>query len=218
MKVGATDMRIVQKNAYPWNGALSFTLYPEKATSFSFRLRIPGWARNEAIPSGLYHFEQALQQQAVIRVNGKEVHYTMDKGYAVLTQQWKSGDVVTLDLPMPVRRIQADTAVKADIGRVALQRGPLIYCAEWKDNNGLTSNLLMPKQVQFTASYQPGMLNGIMVLHAKIPAVQIEGGDRIATKEQTLTAIPYYSWANRGVGEMQVWFPEKIKAFDIISQ
>ncbi len=111
---------------------------------------------------------------------------------------------------MEVRKVIANENVKDDIGKIALQRGPIMYCAEWIDNNGKTSNLFIPSATQFNYEYKAGLLNGVMVLKAEVPAVVIKG-DTINTIKQSFTAIPYYSWANRGKGEMNVWFPRKMQ-------
>jgi DUF1680 family protein len=158
-------------------------------------------------------------QQATININGKPVAYQLQNGYAVLSRKWRKGDVVNVTLPMEVRRVHANPRVKDDLGKVALQRGPVVYCAEWTDNQGQASNLLVPSGTQFKANYQPNLLNGVTTLTAQVPAVQVSAdGTAVNTVPQTLTAIPYYAWANRGKGEMTVWFPEKITSLDLLSQ
>jgi len=120
---------------------------------------------------------------------------------------------------MEVRRVHANLLVKDDRGKVALQRGPVVYCAEWQDNNGKASNIIVPADAAFTASYQPGLLNGVTTLTATVPVVQLDAsGTSVSTAPRTLTAIPYYAWANRGKGEMTVWFPEKVTSLDLLSQ
>lgn len=101
---------------------------------------------------------------------------------------------------------------------MALQRGPIMYCAEWIDNDGKASNLVMPMNTEFQATFNPELLHGVEVLKSKVPAVVIENnGQTIQTREQNFVAIPYYSWANRGKGEMMLWFPEKVKDIDIVA-
>jgi DUF1680 family protein len=118
---------------------------------------------------------------------------------------------------MEVKRITANKNIKDDIDKVALQRGPLVYCAEWPDNNGKTSNIIMPAGTPFTNEFKPDLLNGIMVLKAQVPVVTINNNE-ISTVKQSFTAIPYYSWANRGKGEMMVWFPEQVKGIDLLTK
>ncbi|MDO7873313.1 glycoside hydrolase family 127 protein [Hymenobacter sp. ASUV-10] len=210
-------LRITQQNNYPWDGELQFTVSPASATAFNLLVRIPGWARNEAVPSSLYSFAQPATQAVSIRVNGRPVAYTLRDGYAVLARTWRKNDVVAVSLPMEVRRVVAHPLVKDDQGKVALQRGPVIFCAEWPDNHGLTSNLLLPAATPLTATYQPALLGGVMTLTATVPAVLVEPA-AVRTVPQTFTAIPYYAWANRGKGEMTVWLPEKLTAVDLLSQ
>jgi uncharacterized protein len=121
-------------------------------------------------------------------------------------------------LPMEIRKVVANEKVKSDIGKVALQRGPIMYCAEWVDNNGKAANIVMPFDTELQASFNPDLLNGIEVLKSKVPAVVIgDNGETIQTKTQNFMAIPYYAWANRGKGEMMMWFPEKVKDVDLIA-
>ncbi len=218
LNVDGKAVELVQQNNYPWNGDLKFIVSPKKGVlPFTLKVRIPGWAKNVAIPSDLYTFQTASSSTAIITVNGEAVPYEMANGYAVLNRSWKKNDVVEVKLPMEVRRVTANEKVKDDIGKVALQRGPLMYCAEWPDNNGRTSNIILPASTVFTTEYQPSLLNGVMLLKADVNALMIKD-DRVNTVKQSFVAIPYYAWANRGKGEMMLWFPEKIKDLDIITK
>jgi DUF1680 family protein len=119
---------------------------------------------------------------------------------------------------MEVQKIAASEKVKDDIGKVALQRGPLVYCAEWPDNGGKVANLIVPTTASFTAEYKPSLLNGVVVIRSEVPAIEIgEGGQSIQTVKKPMTAIPYYAWAHRGRGEMTVWFPQQVKDIDIVT-
>ena len=216
--ISGKPVKITQQNNYPWDGDLKFSVNTKSTLPFSLMLRIPGWAKNEAIPSDLYSFQNISNKKVIIKINGKEVDYNVGKGYAVLNRTWKKNDVVEMVLPMEVRRVVANANVKNDIGRVALQRGPLMYCAEWIDNNNKAANLIMPAGTQFSATYSADLLNGIEVLKAEVPAILIDNkGEDLHTVKQAFVAIPYYAWANRGKGEMMVWLPEKIKDVDIVS-
>ena len=209
-------VEIAQQNNYPWDGDLKFVVSPAKALDFSLLMRIPGWARNSVIPSDLYSFENNSDKKVVIKINGAETEYAIENGYAVLERKWKKGDVVELSLPMEVRRVIANEKVKNDAGKIALQRGPLIYCAEWKDNDGKASNIIIPENAVFTAEFKPDLLNGVTILKSEVPAIAIDNnGLQLTTTKKTFTAIPYYAWANRGKGEMTVWFPVRIKEVEI---
>jgi uncharacterized protein len=211
-------INIIQDNNYPWNGDLRFSVNPQSPVAFNLRLRIPGWAQNEAIPSDLYTFAEPVSRKVEIKVNGKAVDYAVDKGYALISRTWKKGDIVEMILPMEVRKVVANPKVKFDIGKVAIQRGPLIYCGEWVDNNGKVSNIILPKDAAFTKS-QRGELNGIIALTTDALAVKIDSNNNtISTVKQPLTAIPYYAWAHRGKGEMMIWFPTTVKDIDLISR
>src|SRR5690242_1614227 len=160
LKIKNKDVAITQQNNYPWNGDLKFIINPKSSFDFSMLIRIPGWAKNEAIPSDLYAFENNSDQKVSITINGKEVPYQMKNGYAVIDRKWEKNDVVEVKLPMEVRKVTANSNVKNDIGKVALQRGPIMYCAEWIDNNGKAANIVLPANITFQAEFNPTLLNG----------------------------------------------------------
>ena len=219
LMVDHKSVKITQQNNYPWDGALAFTIDPASPTEMDLNIRIPGWVQNQAIPSSLYTYENPSEQKIEIKVNGKAVDYKMVKGYAVISKKWKKNDKVTLTMPMGVQRVVANTALLDDNGKVALQRGPLMYCAEWKDNGGMATNIILPKNTVFETAYEPTLLNGVMVLKANVKSVDIDAATQIITTEnKTMTAIPYYSWANRGKGEMTVWFPEQVTAVQLYNK
>jgi DUF1680 family protein len=219
LMVQQKPVTVIQQNNYPWDGDLKFTVSPKSAAqTFSLMIRIPGWAQNTAMPSDLYAFENAAEKNATIKINGSPVDYTLENGYAVLSKAWKKGDVVEVNLPMEVRRVVASDKLKEDAGKIALQRGPIMYCAEWPDNNGRASNIVLPAGINFSSEFKPGMLNGITILKAEATVlVTDEKANTVTTIKQPFVAIPYYAWANRGKGEMTVWFPEKIKDIEIVT-
>ena len=217
--VDGKPISISQQNNYPWDGDLKFTVSPKSAFGFSMMIRIPGWARNQEIPSDLYSFKNNTNDSVAIAVNGKSANYSLQNGYAVLNRTWQKGDVVDVRLPMNVRRVIANEKVKNDEGKVALQRGPIVYCAEWVDNGGKASNIVMSADATFTTEYGKDLLNGVVLIKSEVPVIKIDdNGESISTKKQAFTAIPYYAWANRGKGEMQLWFPEKIKDVELLSR
>ena len=151
-------------------------------------------------------------------MNGEVVDYKTENGYAILNRTWHKNDKVEVELPMEVRKVVANNKVKDDVGKIALERGPLMYCAEWIDNNGNAANLIVPANTEFTSEFNPGKLNGLEEIKAEVPAIVIgDNGEGIKTVQQSFTAIPYYAWANRGKGEMMMWFPEKIQDVDLIA-
>jgi DUF1680 family protein len=212
-------LKITQQNNYPWNGALAFTLDPATSMDMNLKIRIPGWAQNQAIPSDLYTYQQAPAQKVTIKVNGKPVDYQLQNGYAVISKKWKKNDKVEVSLPMDVQRVVSNDKLPDDVGKIALQRGPIMYCAEWKDNDGKASNIIIPKSTAFTTEYKADLLNGVTVLKAAVKSINIDAeGQNISTQNKTLTAIPYYSWANRGKGEMMVWFPQQVKSVELLTK
>jgi len=203
LKVNEKKIKITQVNNYPWNGNLMFKVDPESPSVFNLRIRIPGWSRSKAIPSDLYSFENLSSSKIEIKLNGKPLKYHIENGYAVVNRKWKKGDQVQMNLPMDVKKITANKALVDDRNKIALQRGPIIYSAEWKDNDGKVSDLMIPDNAIFKPQYEKDILNGITVLKGEA----IRSGDlKKGTKKVVLTAIPYYTWANRGPGEMTVWF------------
>jgi DUF1680 family protein len=218
LSVRNKPVQVVQTNNYPWDGGLTFTINPKAAAAFNLLVRIPGWAQNKAVPSTLYQFQSESAEKPVIKVNGAVIDYTIANGYATIKRTWKKNDKVEVNLPMEVRRVVANDKLKEDIGKVALQRGPLMYCAEWKDNNGKAGNIIMPNSAAFTTEFKPELLNGVIVLKSDVPAVVINSNENIGTVKQPFMAIPYYSWANRGKGEMAVWFPTQVTDIEVLSK
>ncbi|MBS1662781.1 MAG: glycoside hydrolase family 127 protein [Bacteroidetes bacterium] len=210
---------ITQQSNYPWDGNIHLKLNTTKPTAFALLLRIPGWARGEAIPGGLYKFGNTTTEPVKVLVNGAPVDVTIDKGYAVINRTWKKNDSIDLVLPMAVQTVMASDSVKEDIGKVALQRGPIVYCAEWVDNNNRTGNLLLPQGSAFSSTYQPGLLNGIVTLKGNGKRIDVDPvALQVSTRETGIVAIPYYAWANRGKGEMNIWFPQKLTDVDLLTR
>jgi hypothetical protein len=204
LKAGGTDLEIVQTTEYPWKGDVRIEVKPAKEAEFTLAVRVPGWAQNRPVPSDLYTYTEAAEGAPALKLNGEAMELKVDKGYALVSRTWKAGDVVELSLPMPVRRVAANEAVEEDRGRVAVERGPLVYCAEGPDNDGRVTNLVLSDGAALVAETRPDLLNGVVVIKGEAEALSEKGGKIIAEKK-TVTLIPYYSWANRGRGEMTVW-------------
>ena len=203
--VGGNEVTVVQKTRYPWSGDVKFTLNPKKAGRFDLSLRIPGWVKGKPVPSDLYRYEDASPAEWTIKVNGKPVSPELVDGYAGLDREWKSGDVVELQLGMPVRRVACHPAVTTNEGLVALERGPVVYAFEGVDNKGSVFDIALPPSSKVTPSYKEDLLGGVVVLG-------VEGAKRVARKDGKIvetsaqaTAIPYAVWNNRGNSPMSVW-------------
>ena len=199
-------IEIEQVTQYPWDGKITMKINPAKSGTFSILVRLPGWSRNQVFPTDLYRFKKMGTGKVTIRLNGKNASYSVANGYAVISKTWKQGDLLEVNLPMEVRELTANPAIADDLGKVALQRGPLVYCTEWADNKDAgVLNLLLNKESKYTTKHLPDLLNGITILQTIGKRVEKTGEKGILLKEQSITAIPYYAWANRGPGEMSVW-------------
>jgi len=219
LQVNNQNIQIKQENNYPWDGNLKFTILTEKACDFNLQIRIPGWATNNAMPNNLYRFSNHSNAAFTIHVNGKPAEFQIQNGYAILKRVWNKNDQIEVELPMETRRVVSDSLIVDNIGKSSIQRGPLMYCAEWIDNAGNTSNIILPKTASFASSFNPKLLNGVMILKSQASQIEISSnGLEIKTQSKPFTAIPYYAWANRGKGEMTVWIPEKITATEIITK
>lgn len=208
------SLKITQETRYPWDGDVKMTVTPDRPGKFTINVRIPGWARNEAVPGDLYKFLDEVKTPPTLKVNGRKVALKLEKGYASLNRSWKSGDVIELNLPMPVRRVLANEHVAEDAGKVALQRGPLVYCVEWPDvKDGHVVNLLLPDSGPLAAEFRPDLLNGVEVLRGSAASLRYADARKsLARDDVPLTAIPYFAWANRGRGEMAVWLAREESA------
>jgi DUF1680 family protein len=209
-------VQVAQQTGYPWEGKVQITVSPEGKTKFPLLVRIPGWAQNQPAPGNTYRYADSTTEIYTLLVNGKSIATTPRDGYAVLEREWKKGDVVTLNLPMPVRRIAATDSVQENQNRVALQRGPLVYCVEGVDNGGKAWNLFLPDHARFkTKTYRVGS-EPVIALEAALPVVDPSSdGLNVQVAPHDIIAIPYYTWANRGPSSMQVWLPRKIKAIKL---
>jgi len=191
--MGKNKVRISQETHYPWEGNVKIFLEPENPEEFTVHVRIPGWARNEPIPSDLYSFADNSDKEPVLQVNGEITELILGKGYAKIRRKWQKGDVIELDLPMPVRIVTAHEKVKADRGKISFQRGPLVFCFEGVDNDGHVLDRAVNAEAPIRVEFKPDLLNGVHVI-----TVQDQKGE-------PLKAVPYYAWSHRGVGEMAVW-------------
>jgi len=208
--VNGSPIELKQETRYPWDGRVKLTVDPAEEQAFDVCLRIPGWCKDLETPGGLYRVaaSETDRSNVTLKINGREEIDAdkLDKGYLRISRQWSRGDVVELNLPIPIQRIEAHPNVKADAGRVALQRGPIVYCVEAVDNGGQVRHLILPPDAKLTAEHHPELLGGVTVITGKATARTPGSVER---QNVDLMAIPYYSWDNRAGGEMAVWLPEK---------
>ncbi len=197
-EIAGTPVLLREESNYPWSGDIRITIDPETPASFDVKLRVPGWCKS-----------------ARIAVNGAAVSAKAVNGYVTISRLWQKGDRVTLDLPMPAERVYAHPGVIMDAGRVALKRGPLVYCVEEADNPGGTvQRFRLPRAAELKSTTRADLFGGAVTLTAKAKAIdESNWHDLYRTTpptegEATLTALPYYLWANRSKGSMVVWIPE----------
>jgi hypothetical protein len=198
IEVLGQSVHLTQATRYPWDGTVTLTVGLDRPLEFEVHVRIPGWAHEQPVPSDLYRYLDESAEKIVLKVNGTPAAIDLAKSFARLRRTWKNGDKIELVLPMPIRRVIALEAVEEDAGKVALERGPIVYCAEGADNGGRVLDLALLDQAGLQAEFRPGFLGGVVVLSGK--AVGSSG-------ERDFLAIPYFAWANRGAGEMAVWLP-----------
>jgi DUF1680 family protein len=211
LPMGKTKVVVKQQTNYPWDGQIKLFIDPDKKSKFKVYVRIPGWAQNQPSPGKTYTYLGSVDQSYTLTVNGRPAALLTQNGYAVVDREWKKGDVVDLTLPMEVNRVVAIDQVKADRNRVALQRGPLIYCIEHPDNGGKALNIILPDDATFVSEFNPNLLGGVVTLTGELPVVKpADDGLSVMTTKQKVMAIPYYSWCNRGSGQMEVWVPRKV--------
>jgi hypothetical protein len=201
-------VEVVQETDYPWDGKIRMTVSPKAARQFALRVRIPAWVRGQVLPSDLYRYEDPAPAKWTLSVNGKAIDAQLDTGYAVLDREWKPGDVVELDLPMPVRRVLANEQIEFDRGRVAIERGPLVYCIEGADHDGKVLDMWLADNVKLTPEHCSDLLGGVTVVRGEASGVYRSEDGTIRSRPKSITMIPYYAWCHRGANEMEVWLPQ----------
>lgn len=187
---------LTQQTDYPWNGKVSVGVNPQKESRFTIKLRIPGWARNEVLPSDLYAYTPRSTQNPTIKINGKLENAKIESGYFAVDRTWKKGDKIELDFPMEVRQVKANDKVAEDKDKLALEYGPLVYAFEQVDNANNFDALAISDTSKFIIKKRRDLLLGVQTIEMK-------------NGNQNFTAIPYYAWSNRGEGKMKVWLPQK---------
>ncbi|MCC6682906.1 MAG: glycoside hydrolase family 127 protein [Phycisphaeraceae bacterium] len=189
---------LTQRSDYPWDGRINLTVQAQTPRRFALHVRIPGWVNGQPVPSDLYHYVDPTPAAWTLNVNGQTIKPTLDNGYAVIERQWHDGDTVQLNLAMPIRQVQADERVQANRGRVALERGPVVYCVEATDMPGIDlDELRVADDAALSAEHRADLLGGVTVLTGQ---AGLQNGS-----ETNIIAVPYYAWANRALGPMQVW-------------
>lgn len=200
-EVNGEPVTVAQKTAYPWQEKAELTIKVGAPVEFCLNLRIPQWCRNPEI---------RINDEATMLAG------VLTRGYAGIHRQWRNGDIIELILPMPVEVIEAHPDVRHDSGRVALQRGPLVYCLEETDNGRNLDRIVLPESAAFTTRHDPDLLGGVTTIEAEaLVRDTADWGSSLyrpanpTFREKKITAVPYYAWANREPGEMLVWINRK---------
>ena len=223
INVGGKNVTLEQSTQYPWDGDISIKVLQNKAKTFNMMIRIPGWVQSKAVPSDLYSYSDDIFSTYDITVNGQSVSSELEDGYLVINRNWKKGDIIRIHFDMPVRTVVASPRVADDRGRVAVERGPLVYCAEWADNSDMNPHhLLLPHQPRFdvlpTYSIQntegDGKTFNVTAITAKAQDVSINREGRLAVKDVDVKLIPYYAWNHRGAGKMDVWLASSLSGLE----
>lgn len=190
--LGKTDLQILQKTSYPWNGKVAISVNPKKESKFTIKLRIPGWARNEVLPGDLYTYKKASTQKPTISINGETLAIQPENGYFNVSRNWKKGDKIALNFPMEVQEVETNYKVETNKNKVSLEYGPLVYAVEEIDNKNNFDKIDISASDTFKVRKEANLLQGVNVI-----------------ENSKFIAIPYYSWSNRGVGKMKVWIDFK---------
>ena len=213
LKVGGKTVSIEQTTNYPWNGDIAIEVKKNGAGSFNMKIRIPGWVRNQVVPSNLYTYSDGKRLGYTIQVNGvPEQNVELKNGYFCIDRLWEKGDKVNIHFDMEPRTVKANNYVEADRGRIAVERGPLVYCAEWPDNDFDIFSVFMNRTPQFEIIEKPDLLYGITELRTDAQILGYDERGRLTATDVKLTMIPYYAWAHRGSGAMAVWLPQELSA------
>ena len=221
IQVNGKDVTLEETTNYPWDGDISIKVLKNKAKTFNMLIRIPGWVQNKVVPSDLYSYNDDILSGYEVTVNGQRVDGELKNGYLVVNRNWKKGDVVSIHF------VVANPRVADDRGRIAVARGPLVYCAEWADNKGINPHyLFLPAQPKFEVqpayaienkeADQHSMFNvqsskfNVTAITTQAQELDIDKEGRIAIKEVAVTLIPYYAWNHRGAGKMDVWLSNRL--------
>ncbi len=212
LKVNGKAVTLKQETNYPWTGDIKLEVSPSGKQKFNLKIRVPGWVQGSVVPGNLYSYSDKKELGYSIKVNGQQIERSTEKGYFTINRIWKKGDRVEVHFDMEARTVKAHSLVEADRGKVAIERGPLVYCAEWPDNDFSVLSVLVNKKPQFNVISKPDLLYGINMIQTDAQTLSYDESGHLVTKDVKLNMIPYYAWAHRGSGEMAVWLPIDLNA------
>lgn len=212
LEVDKKGVVLEQQTRYPWDGDVAVSVKKNKAGAFAMKIRIPGWVRGQVVPSDLYRYSDGKRLGYSVKVNGQPMESELQDGYFTIERRWKKGDKVEVHFDMEPRVVKAHAKVEADRGRVAVERGPLVYCAEWPDNDFDITSVLVNRRPQFETVEKPDMFCGLTEIKTGAQVLGYDSEGRLTASDVELTLIPYYAWAHRGSGNMMVWLPQEVSA------
>lgn len=212
LKINGKAVSIEQTTKYPWNGDINIGINKNAAGQFALKIRIPGWVRNQVVPSDLYAYSDGKRLKYTVKVNGEATQSELKDGYFSIDRRWKKGDKVEVHFDMEPRTVRANNKVEADRGRIAVERGPIVYCAEWPDNSFDVFSVFMNRSPKFDVVEKSDLLYGLNQLKTQAQILGYNDAGNLTTSDVQLTLIPYYAWAHRGSGPMSVWLPQELSA------
>ncbi len=205
-------VELTQTTNYPWSGDINIKVSPKGRQNFNLKIRIPGWLQNHVVPSDLYKYSDKKTLGYTIKVNGKQMKGNIEKGYFNISRIWKKGDQIDIQFDMETRTVNAHPNVKADRSKVAIERGPIVYCAEWPDNDFDIFSIILNKNPKFKVEKKNDLLYGINMVKTSAQSLSYNDAGKLEIKDVQLNMIPYYAWAHRGSGNMAVWLPTDLNA------
>ena len=212
LTVGGKKVALSQTTEYPWNGDITVNVDQNAAGQFAMKIRIPGWVRNQVVPSNLYQYTDGKRLGYTVTVNGSVVGAISADGYYTIDRRWKKGDKVQIHFDMEPRTVRANNKVEADRGMVSIERGPIVYCAEHPDNSFDIMGALINQNPQFTLGKGEIAGTPVQTLTTSAQTLNFNKQGKLEAQDQTLTLIPYYAWCHRGSGKMRVWLPQDLNA------
>jgi len=212
LNVNGKTVELKQSTNYPWTGDVTLEVSPKSKQGFTLKIRVPGWAQGQVVPGNLYSYTDKKTLDYTVKVNGKIVASTIEKGYFSINRAWKKGDKVEVHFDMEPRTVKAHPAVEADRGKIAVERGPLVYCAEWPDNDFNIFSIILNKKPVFSIQSKPDLLYGINTIQTDAQSLSYDTHGKLIAKDVKLNMIPYYAWVHRGSGDMAVWLPVDLSA------
>jgi DUF1680 family protein len=212
LNVNGKTIGLKQSTSYPWSGDINMEVSPKSKQNFTLKIRVPGWVQDEVVPGNLYSYSDKKTLGYTVKVNGMAVTSKIEKGYFNINRTWKKGDKVEVHFDMETRTVKANSKVEADYGKIAVERGPIVYCAEWPDNDYNIFSVILNKKPVFKVENKKDLLYGINSIQTDAQSLNYDLQGKLETKDVKLNLIPYYAWSHRGSGDMAVWLPIDLNA------